>query len=97
MFSVDGLEDTNHIFRINAKWNTVLRGMKAMGSLPKSNRPWLEWKYLVFPYNAHQVKEARELAMDIGFDQFSPVRSERENSFYKSDNPEIYRWPDDKA
>lgn len=97
VFSVDGLEDTNHIYRINAKWNTVLRGMKAMGSLPKNNRPWLEWKYLVFPYNAHQVKEARELAMDIGFDQFSPVRSERENSFYKSDNPEIYRWPDDKA
>jgi hypothetical protein len=71
--------------------------MTIMGALPKDNRPWLEWKMLVFPYNEHQVKEARELAMDIGFDQFTPVKSEREWTSYVCDNPEIYRWPDDKT
>ena len=96
-FSVDGLEDTNHLYRINAKWKSVMMGMKAMGSLPKDRKPILEWKYLVFPYNEHQVPKARQLAMDIGFDSFVPVTSERDIDFYQCDNPEIYRWPDAKA
>jgi len=96
-FSVDGLEDTNHLYRKNAKWKSVMMGMKAMGSLPKDRKPILEWKYLVFPYNEHQVPKARQLAMDIGFDSFVPVTSERDIDFYQCDNPEIYRWPDDKA
>ena len=96
-FSVDGLEDTNHIYRINAKWKTVLRGMQSMGTLPKDKRPFLEWKMLVFPYNEHQVKEARELAMDIGFDQFTPVTSERRWDSYVCEDPEIYMFdPNDK-
>ena len=74
-----------------------MMGMKAMGSLPKDRKPILEWKYLVFPYNEHQVPKARQLAMDIGFDSFVPVTSERDIDFYQCDNPEIYRWPDDKA
>lgn len=97
VFSVDGLEDTNHLYRRNAKWNTVIRGMQAMGSLPANNKPFLEWKFLVFPYNKHQIKKAEELAMDIGFDKFTPVKSERDWTSYVCDNPEIYRWPDDKA
>jgi MoaA/NifB/PqqE/SkfB family radical SAM enzyme len=96
-FSVDGLEDTNHIYRIRADWESIMRGMKTMCSLPEDRRPQLEWKYLVFPYNKHQVPEARELAMSLGFGKFSPVKSERDIEQYKVDNNEIYRWPDDKA
>lgn len=96
-FSVDGLEDTNHIYRIRANWESIIRGMKTMGSLPHKRKPRLEWKMLVFPYNEHQVPEARQLAMDFGVDHFSPVKSERDINNYKCDDPEIYRWPDDKA
>jgi len=96
-FSVDGLEDTNHIYRIRANWESIIRGMKTMGSLPHERKPRLEWKMLVFPYNEHQVPEARQLAMDFGVDHFSPVKSERDINNYKVDNNEIYRWPDDKA
>tara|TARA_R110002074_G_scaffold351796_1_gene523007 strand:+ start:572 stop:1204 length:633 start_codon:yes stop_codon:yes gene_type:complete len=96
-FSVDGLEDTNHLYRIRADWKSIVRGMKIMGSLPKDRKPILEWKYLVFPYNKHQVAEAREFAMDIGFDQFTPVTSERDIDNYMCDDPEIYRWPNDKT
>ena len=96
-FSVDGLEDTNHIYRIRANWESIIRGMKTMGSLPHERKPRLEWKMLVFPYNKHQVPEARQLAMDFGVDHFSPVTSERDINNYKVDNNEIYRWPDDKA
>jgi len=95
-FSVDGLEDTNHLYRIRANWKSIMVGMTIMGALPKEKRPWLEWKYLVFPYNEHQVEEARELANKLGFDEFTPVTSERRPDSYHCDNPEIYRWPDDK-
>jgi len=97
VFSVDGLEDTNHIYRIRANWESIMRGMKAMGSLPLERKPRLEWKMLVFPYNKHQVSEARQLAMDIGIDHYSPVRSERNINNYECEDPEIYRWPNDKA
>jgi len=96
-FSVDGLKDTNHIYRIRANWESIMRGMKTMGSLPLDRKPWLEWKMLVFPYNEHQVPEARQLAKEIGIDMFSPVKSERDIEQYRVDNNEIYRWPNDKA
>ena len=95
VFSVDGLEETNHIYRIRANWKSIMRGMKIMGSLPKYSRPYLEWKYLVFPYNEHQVEEARQLSSNIGLDNFLPVISERPNDAYFCDNPEIYRWTND--
>lgn len=96
-FSVDGLEDTNHIYRIRADWESIMRGMKTMGSLPFLRRPRLEWKMLVFPYNEHQVPEARKLAKELGIDIFSPAKSERDIKDYKVDNNEIYRWANDKA
>lgn len=96
-FSVDGLEDTNHIYRIRANWESIMRGMKTMGALPYARKPRLEWKMLVFPYNKHQVSDARKLAKEIGIDMFSPVRSERDIYQYRVENNEIYRWPDDKA
>jgi MoaA/NifB/PqqE/SkfB family radical SAM enzyme len=96
-FSVDGLEDTNHLYRIRANWKSIMRGMEIMGSLPKERKPALIWKYLVFPYNEHQVPEARQLALDLGIDQFHPVTSERNIDNYICDDPEIYRWPNDKA
>jgi MoaA/NifB/PqqE/SkfB family radical SAM enzyme len=92
-FSVDGLEDTNHLYRINSKWKSVIAGMKIMGALPKDCRPSIEWKFLVFPYNQHQVEEARALAMELGFDTFTPVTSERIIDYYQTDTPELYEWP----
>ena len=67
--------------------------MKIMGALPKDCRPSIEWKFLVFPYNQHQVEEARALAMELGFDTFTPVTSERIIDYYQTDTPELYEWP----
>jgi MoaA/NifB/PqqE/SkfB family radical SAM enzyme len=91
-FSVDGLEDTNPIYRIRSDWKSIIMGMRTMGSLPKDRKPWLEWKYLVFPYNKHQVPEARKLAEEIGIDSYKPVKSERDIDNYHVPNNEIYDW-----
>jgi MoaA/NifB/PqqE/SkfB family radical SAM enzyme len=76
-FSIDGLEDTNHIYRINSKWKQIMTGVKYMTSIPKERRPRLEWKMIIFKYNEHQVNTARQMARDLGFDMFTPVESTR--------------------
>ena len=77
-FSIDGLEDTNHIYRVNAKWKQIMTGVKYMANIPKDRKPRLEWKMLIFKYNEHQVDEARQMARDLGFDRFTPVVSNRD-------------------
>ena len=102
-FSVDGLEDTNHLYRINSKWDSIMLGMKSLAEMlnsrewehepgkPYPNKPRIIWKYLVFPYNQHQIQEAEQLAHSYGF-EFHPVKSERDIASYKVDNNHIYDW-----
>ncbi len=65
-FSVDGLEDTNHLYRRGVHWSNV---KTAMESYIGSGGPAV-WEFLVFKHNEHQVEEARELAMKMGFKSF---------------------------
>jgi len=95
-FSIDGLQDTNHNYRVNSKWDTVMRGIKTMTSLPKDRFPSkLTWKYLVFPYNQHQVEEARTMAMDLGFTEFEALKSLRNAATYhQQGNGDKFVWKD---
>jgi len=78
VFSIDGLEDTNHIYRKNSDWNSIIKGIKYLISVPKDTRPYMMWKYLVFPYNVHQIDQARELSKKLEFDEFKPYKSLRQ-------------------
>ncbi len=60
-FSVDGLEDTNHIYRINARWQDIITAMKLCAS-----KVPVTWKFILFSHNEHQVEEAKALAKEIG-------------------------------
>lgn len=77
IFSIDGLENTNHIYRKGTDWDSIMYGVNKILSKPKIQRPRMEWKYLVFPFNEHQVEQAREYAYDLGFDDFEAVKSVR--------------------
>ena len=57
IFSVDGLEDTNHLYRQNVQWSKVRRAMKSFIEAGGRAR----WDFLVFDFNEHQVDEARKL------------------------------------
>ena len=70
VFSVDGLKDTNHLYRKNAKWESVEMAMRLVA--PKVNSTW---KYILFSHNEHQLEEARELAAEVGFRKFKEVKS----------------------
>jgi sulfatase maturation enzyme AslB (radical SAM superfamily) len=65
-FSIDGLEDTNKIYRVNSNWNKIVSNVKAFNSVGGRSR----WDYLVFDHNEHQVDDAVELAKTLGFEQF---------------------------
>jgi MoaA/NifB/PqqE/SkfB family radical SAM enzyme len=72
-FSVDGLEDTNHIYRRSTEWRLIRRAMDAyIGAGGKA-----EWAFLVFKHNEHQVEEARALAKQLGFVKFRAKRTHR--------------------
>jgi len=72
-FSVDGLEDTNHIYRENVQWDRVMNAMESfIGAGGQA-----EWHFLVFKHNEHQVEEARALAKKLGFKAFIPKRTSR--------------------
>ena len=65
-FGIDGLEDTNHLYRRGADWKTVMRSAEAF--IEAGGRA--EWDFLVFRHNEHQVEKARKLAEDMGFQEF---------------------------
>jgi len=72
-FSIDGLEDTNHMYRKNAKWKTIMEAIKVFAK--RSCR--LTWKFIVFRHNQHQIKDAKELSVELGFDHFKLEHSDR--------------------
>jgi len=72
-FSIDGLEDTNHLYRKNAKWKSIMDAVEVL----KNRKCKMVWKYIVFKHNQHQIKEAKELSIGLGFDHFRLEKSDR--------------------
>jgi MoaA/NifB/PqqE/SkfB family radical SAM enzyme len=73
IFSIDGLEDTSPIYRINSDFNKAIKNAKAFIDAGGKAR----WDYLVFDYNKHQIEEARKLAKEMGFHIFNEKWSQR--------------------
>lgn len=65
-FGIDGLQDTNHVYRRHTRWETILESVRAF--VAAGGRA--EWDWIVFRHNEHQIAEARRLAQDLGFAAF---------------------------
>jgi MoaA/NifB/PqqE/SkfB family radical SAM enzyme len=73
IFGIDGLEDTNHIYRVNVKWNNAISNAKHFieaGGLAK-------WDFIAFEHNEHQIESARQISEEMGFVQFRVKKSYR--------------------
>ena len=66
IFCIDGLEDTNHIYRRNTSFKKIIKNAKSF----IDNGGNAEWRFIPFEHNEHQVEEARQMAEDLGFDNF---------------------------
>lgn len=71
IFSIDGLEDTNHIYRRNVKWKNLISNAKAFIDAGGN----AVWEFLIFEHNEHQVEEARKMANELGFVYFNPKKA----------------------
>ncbi len=65
-FSIDGLADTNRIYRANTDFDKIMRNAKEY----LSQGGWGAWKFICFKHNQHQFDEAKDLAQAMGFQRF---------------------------
>ena len=68
-FAIDGLADTNHLYRRNVDWTKLIRNVKAFIAAGGE----ATWQYIIFKHNEHQVEEARQLSEELGFNAFTPI------------------------
>jgi len=76
-FGIDGLEDTNHLYRRNVKWKNLMDNVKTY----IDNGGEARWDMLVFKHNQHQIDEAKALSTELGFKSFDHTFSERWQDF----------------
>jgi MoaA/NifB/PqqE/SkfB family radical SAM enzyme len=82
IFGVDGLEDTNHLYRQGTVWPKIMENAQAFINAGGRAR----WDYIVFAHNEHQVEEARTLATKMGFEKFNIKKS---NRFFSNTRGEV--------
>jgi len=93
VFSVDGLEDTNHIYRVNVNWGKVINNINTFITAGGT----AHWDMIVFDHNKHQVDECEQLARELKFSWFRAKVSRRHDfipiDFLKNpkgwDNPTV--------
>lgn len=73
VFSLDGLEDTNHLYRQGTVWSKIMENAQTFINAGGRAR----WDYIVFAHNEHQVDEAEALAKKMGFERFQFKKSAR--------------------
>jgi sulfatase maturation enzyme AslB (radical SAM superfamily) len=73
VFSIDGLENTNSIYRVNVNWSQLMTNVDAFVSAGGS----AHWDMLVYEHNQHQVDECEQLARALGFTWFRAKISKR--------------------
>lgn len=70
-WSIDGLEDTNHLYRRNVVWKNLIANAQAFIDAGG----FADWDYLIFKHNEHQIDEANALSKKMGFQNFYPKKA----------------------
>jgi len=82
-WALDGLADTHDLYRVNTDWNRIINNANAFISAGGK----AEWQMIVFEHNQHQIEECKNLSKQLGFVEFSLVKSDR---FNKTGQSEVY-------
>ncbi len=88
-FHIDGLKDTNHLYRVNTRFDRIIDNARAyLGAGGNA-----EWHFILFKHNQHQVEEALAVSRKMGFRSFTlidTVRFGRNEAFsYQMPNGEV--------
>jgi len=89
-FGIDGLEDTNHLYRKNVKWTKLISNVKSF--IDHGGKA--HWKYLIFKHNQHQTEEAKQLSKKMGFVRFVATHSDRwkSSNWVTGELMDVDRW-----
>ncbi len=77
IFGIDGLEDTNHLYRRGADWDSIMTAIKTLKTYGTCQ---IQWQWILFNYNQHQIREGARLAKELGIDRFYVIDSSRDNA-----------------
>jgi len=83
IFGIDGLEDTNGIYRVNVRWTKLMENVKAFIAAGGK----AHWQFISFAHNEHQISLAEKLSKEMGFVNFFTIYNNRfvvEELFNKS-------------
>lgn len=73
VFSIDGLEDTNPVYRRGVDWKKLMANAEAFIAAGGN----AQWDMLVYRHNQHQVRACEQLARNMGFRWFRAKVSKR--------------------
>ena len=73
VFGIDGLEDTNHLYRVGVNYQNVIANAKAF--IDAGGKA--QWAFIRFKHNQHQIEQARLLSQQLGFESFHHKESSR--------------------
>ncbi len=85
-FHIDGLADTNHLYRVNTRFKKIMQNAEAYLNTGATG----EWHFIPFQHNQHQITEALKLSRNMGFSRFRVIDTIR---FGKGDHFS-YQMPD---
>jgi acyl carrier protein len=95
IFAIDGLRETNGIYRPGVDFDMVMANAEAFISAGGEAR----WDFLAFKHNQHDIGAARSLSQEMGFRRFSVKKTDRLlEPFYEfspeyDDNPDLNHFP----
>lgn len=65
IWGIDGLEDTNHIYRKNVDWNKLQENFRSY--ISAGGRA--SWQFIYFSHNEHQDELAKQRSIEEGFER----------------------------
>lgn len=96
-FSIDGLADTNHLYRQDTSFDQIMKNAQAFIDAGG----YAIWSMTVFEHNQHQVSEIQALAKKMGFAEVRPRHTVRDQGpVYNRQGQKIHwlvsdwGWPD---
>ncbi len=83
-FAIDGLAETNHLYRRGTSWNRIIENLKSF--IDQGGHA--EWDFIVFRHNEDELEKAQELAKKLRVTKFHIKKTGRFFSNIKSTGKE---------
>lgn len=73
-FTIDGLEDTNHIYRRGVVWKKLISNLQTF----TQHGGFAQCRTIIFDHNKHQIEDIVKLAYNTGCKKFKSYRSRKQ-------------------